>query len=99
MTGKHLIRPTSPRFRRSRQPEPGRRSTYPPKNLFRQAEPPQFWDLSFAAYTFPALTTVRIDRRAIGRIAADAILARMDGRADMEKVIDIGFEVIERAST
>ena len=35
------IRPTSPRFRRSRQPEPGRRSTYPPKNLFRQAEPPQ----------------------------------------------------------
>ena len=40
LTGKHLIRPTSPRFRRSRQPEPGRRSTYPPKNLFRQAEPP-----------------------------------------------------------
>jgi LacI family gluconate utilization system Gnt-I transcriptional repressor len=58
-----------------------------------------FGDLSFAAYTFPALTTVRIDRRAIGRIAADAMLARMDGRADVEKVIDVGFEVIERAST
>ena len=29
LTGKHPIRPTSPRFRRSRQPEPGRRSTYP----------------------------------------------------------------------
>jgi hypothetical protein len=42
LTGKHLIRPTSPRFRRSRQPEPGRRSTYPPKNLFRQAEPPLY---------------------------------------------------------
>jgi transposase len=41
LTGKHPIRPTSPRLRRSRQPEPGRRSTYPPKNLFRQAEPPQ----------------------------------------------------------
>src|SRR5215217_6873597 len=41
LTGKHPIRPTSPRFRRSRQPEPGRRSTYPPKILFRQAEPPQ----------------------------------------------------------
>jgi hypothetical protein len=38
LTGKHPIRPTSPRFRRSRQPEPGRRSTYPPENLFRQAE-------------------------------------------------------------
>ena len=40
-TGKHPIRPTSPRFRRLRQPEPGRCSTYAPKNLFRQAEPPQ----------------------------------------------------------
>jgi putative transposase len=40
LTGKHPIRPTSPRFRRSRQPEPGRRSTYQPKYLFRQAEPP-----------------------------------------------------------
>jgi LacI family transcriptional regulator, gluconate utilization system Gnt-I transcriptional repressor len=58
-----------------------------------------FGDLSFAAYTFPALTMVRIDRRAISRIAADAILARMDGGRDLEKVIDIGFEVIERAST
>jgi hypothetical protein len=27
-------------LRRSRQPEPGRRSTYPPNILFRQAEPP-----------------------------------------------------------
>src|SRR5918995_210862 len=45
LTGKHLIRPTSPRFRRSRQPEPGRRSTYPPKNLFRQVEPPQTEEL------------------------------------------------------
>jgi hypothetical protein len=37
----HPIRPTSPRFRRSRRLEPGRRSTYQPKNLFRQTEPPQ----------------------------------------------------------
>ena len=33
LTGKHPIRPTSPRFRRSRQPEPGRRSTYQPKTV------------------------------------------------------------------
>jgi DNA invertase Pin-like site-specific DNA recombinase len=33
--GKHLIRPTSSRLRESRWPEPGRRSTYQPKNLFR----------------------------------------------------------------
>jgi hypothetical protein len=41
LTGKHPIKPTSPRFRRSRQLEPGRRSTYPLKILFRQTEPPQ----------------------------------------------------------
>jgi hypothetical protein len=41
LTGKHPIRPTSPRFRRSRRLELGRRSTYPPKILFRQTEPPQ----------------------------------------------------------
>jgi LacI family gluconate utilization system Gnt-I transcriptional repressor len=58
-----------------------------------------FGDLDFAAYTFPALSTVRIDRRAIGRLAAEAMLARMDGRFDAEKVLDVGFEVIERAST
>ena len=45
LTGKHPIRPTSPRFRRSRQLEPGRRSTYPLKILFRQTEPPQFPDV------------------------------------------------------
>jgi len=58
-----------------------------------------FGDLDFAAHTFPALSTVRIDRRGIGRLAAEAMLARMEGRTDMEKVIDTGFEVIERAST
>ena len=58
-----------------------------------------FGDLDFAAHTFPALSTVRIDRRGIGRLAAEAMLARMEGRSDMEKVLDTGFEVIERAST
>jgi LacI family gluconate utilization system Gnt-I transcriptional repressor len=58
-----------------------------------------FGDLDVAAHTFPALSTVRIDRRGIGRLAAEAMLARMEGRNDMEKVLDTGFEVIERAST
>jgi LacI family gluconate utilization system Gnt-I transcriptional repressor len=58
-----------------------------------------FGDLDFAAYTFPALSTVRIDRRAVGRLAAEAMLARIDGQSVMDKVIDVGFQVIERAST
>jgi LacI family gluconate utilization system Gnt-I transcriptional repressor len=58
-----------------------------------------FGDLDFAAETIPALTTVRIDRTAIGRIAAESLLARIEGGPPREKVIDVGFEVIERATT
>jgi LacI family transcriptional regulator, gluconate utilization system Gnt-I transcriptional repressor len=57
-----------------------------------------FGDLDFAAHTYPALSTVRIDRPAIGRQAAEALLARIDGRAVEKKVVDIGFQLIERAS-
>lgn len=57
-----------------------------------------FGDLEFAPYTFPPLSTVRIDRRAIGLRAAEAILARLEGKP-VEKVVDLGFEVIERGTT
>ena len=36
LTGRRRIEPTSTGCRRSRRPEPGRRSTYKPENLFRQ---------------------------------------------------------------
>ncbi len=58
-----------------------------------------FGDLEFAADTVPALTTVRIEREAIGRIAAEALLAHMDGKPPRQKVVDVGFEVVERATT
>ena len=41
LTDKLAIKPTSSRFRRSRQPEPGSYSTYQTINLFRQAKPCQ----------------------------------------------------------
>ncbi|MDR3439526.1 LacI family DNA-binding transcriptional regulator [Telmatospirillum sp.] len=58
-----------------------------------------FGDLDFAAFTVPALTTVRIDRFAVGRLAAEAILSRLAGEPVAEKVIDVGFQIIEREST
>jgi LacI family gluconate utilization system Gnt-I transcriptional repressor len=58
-----------------------------------------FGDLDFAADTVPALTTVRIDRTAMGRIAAEALLARIEGGPAGEKVIDVGFEVVARGTT
>jgi LacI family gluconate utilization system Gnt-I transcriptional repressor len=57
-----------------------------------------FGDLAFAADLDPALTTVRVDGTAIGRQAAEFIVARSEGRAVPRKVIDLGFTIVERAS-
>jgi len=57
-----------------------------------------FADLDFAAHTFPPLSTVRIDRPAIGRRAAEALLGRIEGRP-VERIVDIGFDVMERGTT
>lgn len=56
-------------------------------------------DLSFARDLHPALSTVRIDGTAIGHIAADFIVERAEGRLVSEPVRDVGFAIIERAST
>jgi LacI family gluconate utilization system Gnt-I transcriptional repressor len=58
-----------------------------------------FGDLAFAGDTHPALSTVRIDGGAIGRRAAQFIVDRAEGRAVGEKVIDLGFQVIQRATS
>ncbi|MBU1210017.1 MAG: LacI family DNA-binding transcriptional regulator [Alphaproteobacteria bacterium] len=55
-----------------------------------------FGDQSFAAETFPALSTVRIDRPEMGRRAAEALLRRIDGELLDDPVVDVGFEIIER---
>ncbi|MDP1901748.1 MAG: LacI family DNA-binding transcriptional regulator [Rubrivivax sp.] len=58
-----------------------------------------FGDQNFAADMAPALTTVHIDGTAIGRQAAQFIVDRAEGREVSPRVIDIGFEIIERQST
>jgi LacI family gluconate utilization system Gnt-I transcriptional repressor len=58
-----------------------------------------FGDLEFAADLDPALTTVRINGAEIGRQAARFIVDRAEGRDVAERVIDIGFSIVERAST
>jgi LacI family gluconate utilization system Gnt-I transcriptional repressor len=55
-------------------------------------------DLEFAADTDPALTTVRIDGTAIGREAARFIVGRAAGESIPDRVRDIGFELVQRAS-
>jgi LacI family gluconate utilization system Gnt-I transcriptional repressor len=58
-----------------------------------------FGDLEFAADVDPALTTVHIKGTAIGRQAAQFIVDRAEGREVAQRVIDIGFSLVERQST
>jgi LacI family gluconate utilization system Gnt-I transcriptional repressor len=57
-----------------------------------------FGDLEFAADLDPALSTVRIKGDAIGRQAAQFIVDRVEGRDVPQRVVDIGFDIVERAS-
>jgi len=58
-----------------------------------------FGDLEFAADVHPALTTVRIDGGAIGRQASQFIVERAEGRTVDQRVVDIGFTILERETT
>jgi LacI family gluconate utilization system Gnt-I transcriptional repressor len=57
-----------------------------------------FGDLEFAADLHPALTTVRIDSMAIGRQAAQFIVDRAEGREVAQRVVDVGFSIVDRDS-
>ena len=57
-----------------------------------------FGDLAFSADLHPALTTVRIDGTAIGRQAASFIVERAVGRGVANRIVDIGFSIVERDS-
>jgi LacI family gluconate utilization system Gnt-I transcriptional repressor len=57
-----------------------------------------FGDLNFAARTYPPLSTVRVDGANIGRVAAQAILDRLEGKA-VSTLTDTGFQLIQRGST
>ena len=57
-----------------------------------------FGDLDFAADLAPALSSVRIMGRDIGRQAAQFIVDRVEGREVLQRVVDIGFSIVERSS-
>lgn len=57
-----------------------------------------FGDQRFAADTIPSLTSVHVDRPRMGKLAAEALLARIEGREIADPVIDVGFEIVQRAS-
>jgi LacI family gluconate utilization system Gnt-I transcriptional repressor len=58
-----------------------------------------YGDVNFAAWTTPPLTTIRTNGRHIGELAASMLIERIDKAATATRVVDVGFELIERAST
>lgn len=57
-----------------------------------------FGDQALALDAWPALSTVRVDGAAIGRLGAEALIARMAGGV-AAAAQDMGFEVVGRGST
>ncbi len=57
-----------------------------------------FGDMDFAGVAVPPLTTVRPPAREIGARAAEILLDRFACREPLERVIDLGFELIRRES-
>lgn len=57
-----------------------------------------FGDLPIASAAAPQLSTVRIDRKGMGRTAGELLLNRFAGSDALPAITDIGFEIVERES-
>jgi LacI family gluconate utilization system Gnt-I transcriptional repressor len=55
-----------------------------------------FGDLGLLQGVSPALTSVRVDGKRIGRMAAAFIMDRAEGREVAERVVDVGFRIVSR---
>ena len=58
-----------------------------------------FGDFDFSAYTAPALSTIRIDYQRLAATTSDFILKRLSDVDVPQKIVDLGFQIIEREST
>jgi LacI family gluconate utilization system Gnt-I transcriptional repressor len=58
-----------------------------------------FGDVPLVADLVPALSTVRINGAEIGRMAAQMLIARAEGRNVEQPIVDVGFAIVERDST
>lgn len=58
-----------------------------------------FGDFDYAGNTTPRLSSVMVDRQKVADLAADALLARLNGRSVSPKVVDVGFRIVDRDTT
>ena len=57
-----------------------------------------FDDIPIDSKVVPSITTVRIPRYEIGRLAANLLLDRIAGRPVERTIVDVGFSLVERES-
>ena len=57
-----------------------------------------FADLPIAASIEPSLTSVQVRAIAMGQAAGELLLRRLAGDKVSERVVDLGFSIVERAS-
>jgi LacI family gluconate utilization system Gnt-I transcriptional repressor len=58
-----------------------------------------FGDVPFVADMVPALSTVHINGADIGKMAATRLIDRAEGREVAQRVVDVGFSIVERETT
>lgn len=58
-----------------------------------------FDDLDLMRHVSPAITSLRLPRYEIGRRSAQMILDRIEERTMPVTIVDLGFEIVQRAST
>lgn len=58
-----------------------------------------FNDLEFMASSVPTLTSVRTNRYEMGRNAATMVIETLEGRPPEQRIVDLGFTVMERQSS
>ena len=57
-----------------------------------------FGDVPFVEDMIPALTTVKINGAEIGRLAAQCLVDRAQGKAVPQHIVDVGFSIVSRES-
>jgi LacI family gluconate utilization system Gnt-I transcriptional repressor len=58
-----------------------------------------FNDLDFMEAAEPALSTVRTHRYCMGHAAVAAIRAKLNGEQPESRIVDVGFDIMQRRST
>ena len=57
-----------------------------------------FGDVPFVEDMIPALTTVKINGAQIGRLAAQSLVDRAQGKTVEQHIVDVGFSIVSRES-